>query len=46
VIVVTNVYDCKLCKYDTAYEIIVSDCSYVCEIVIKKLTIRPASSVA
>jgi hypothetical protein len=29
VIVVTNLYDCKLCKCGTACEIIVSDCSYI-----------------
>jgi hypothetical protein len=46
VIVVTNVYDCKLCKCDTAQEIIVSECSYMwVKIVIKELTIRTASSV-
>jgi hypothetical protein len=47
VLVVTNEYDYKLCKCGTASEIIVSECSYVwVKIVIEKLTIRAASSVA
>jgi hypothetical protein len=37
---------CKLCRGNTAWEVIVNDCSYVwLRIVIKELPIRTASSV-